>query len=182
MQYERRVNGKDNSRQQRKRLRYELKRAGYSSRSGNDVHVDDADIRPINNEEPMAENAEQCHDIRSIGLLNKLNTGQLELSINYSSSDNVCLKKTCWPSVKRFAKLEAHKDIRRLAQTKVESEPPNGSNADIPNQCESEQALNVSAGPVPQCVQKTFDRSRSSLGLHGNDVCSHQFRPRSSLQ
>ncbi|GJT94145.1 RNA-directed DNA polymerase, eukaryota [Tanacetum coccineum] len=29
--------------------------------------------------------------------------------------------------------------------TKVESEPPNGSNADIPNQCESEQALNVSA-------------------------------------
>ncbi|GKF47692.1 hypothetical protein Tco_0137494, partial [Tanacetum coccineum] len=29
--------------------------------------------------------------------------------------------------------------------TKVESEPPNGSNADIPNQCESKQALNVSA-------------------------------------
>ncbi|GKD29584.1 hypothetical protein Tco_1240362, partial [Tanacetum coccineum] len=31
---------------------------------------------------------------------------------------------------------------------KVESEPPNGSNADIPNQCESEQALNVSAGTL----------------------------------
>ncbi|GKG20491.1 hypothetical protein Tco_0380292, partial [Tanacetum coccineum] len=29
-------------------------------------------------------------------------------------------------------------------------------------------------------VQKTFDRSISSLGLHGDDVCSHQFRPRSS--
>ncbi|GJX71191.1 hypothetical protein Tco_0308362 [Tanacetum coccineum] len=28
-------------------------------------------------------------------------------------------------------------------------------------------------------VQKTFDRSRSSLGLHGNDVCSHQFKPHS---
>ncbi|GKG14440.1 hypothetical protein Tco_0354040, partial [Tanacetum coccineum] len=27
-------------------------------------------------------------------------------------------------------------------------------------------------------VQKTFDRSRSSLGLYGNDVCSHQFMPR----
>ncbi|GKG48503.1 hypothetical protein Tco_0510388, partial [Tanacetum coccineum] len=26
----------------------------------------------------------------------------------------------------------------------------------------------------------TFDHSRSSLGLHRNDVCSHQFRPRSS--
>ncbi|GJX76881.1 hypothetical protein Tco_0323692 [Tanacetum coccineum] len=29
--------------------------------------------------------------------------------------------------------------------TKVDSEPPNGSNADITNQCESEQALDVSA-------------------------------------
>ncbi|GJR20723.1 hypothetical protein Tco_0969250 [Tanacetum coccineum] len=32
--------------------------------------------------------------------------------------------------------------------TKVDSEPPNGSNADITNQCESEQALNVSAGTL----------------------------------
>ncbi|GKF35856.1 hypothetical protein Tco_0112614, partial [Tanacetum coccineum] len=30
-------------------------------------------------------------------------------------------------------------------------------------------------------VQKTFDRSRSSLGLHGNDVCSQQFRPQTSM-
>ncbi|GKB72677.1 hypothetical protein Tco_0934089 [Tanacetum coccineum] len=29
--------------------------------------------------------------------------------------------------------------------TNVDSEPPNGSNADITNQCESEQALDVSA-------------------------------------
>ncbi|GJZ21743.1 hypothetical protein Tco_0558782 [Tanacetum coccineum] len=87
--------------------------------------------------------------------------------------------------------------------TKVDSEPPNGSKEDITNQCESEQALDVSAdisenrasrnfdlmidkwrllkitlqAPFLN-VQKTFDRSRSSLGLHGNDVCSHQFRPR----
>ncbi|GKA47521.1 hypothetical protein Tco_0740404, partial [Tanacetum coccineum] len=136
-------------------------------------------------------------------------------------------KSRNWPASKRktFAS----------STTKVESEPPNGSNADIPNQCESEQALNVSAGtllsiavqasvinvkwcllkitlqapflnvqmmsdhnssdlapqrqemsvenvasgPVPQC-SKMFDRNRSSLGLHGDDVCSHQFRPRSS--
>ncbi|GKG02177.1 hypothetical protein Tco_0306882, partial [Tanacetum coccineum] len=92
-----------------------------------------------------------------------------------------------------------------LVTTKVESEPLNGSNADIPNQCKSEQALNVSVDIsknkasrnfdliiIKWCllkitlqapflnVQKTVDRSRSSLGLHGNDVCSHQFRPRSS--
>ncbi|GJR68706.1 hypothetical protein Tco_0014771 [Tanacetum coccineum] len=105
---------------------------------------------------------------------------------------DVCLR---WdPTGKTFAS----------STTKVESEPPNGSNADIPNQCESEQALNVSAGTLLSTevqasvvnviwrllkitlqapflnVQKTFDRSRSSLGLHGDDVCSHQFRPRSS--
>ncbi|GKD98167.1 hypothetical protein Tco_1382064, partial [Tanacetum coccineum] len=76
----------------------------------------------------------------------------------------------------------------------VESEAPNGSNADITNQCESKQALDVSADIsenrasrnfdlmiVKWCllkitlqapflnVQKTFDRSRSSLGLHGDD-------------
>ncbi|GJS56266.1 retrovirus-related pol polyprotein from transposon TNT 1-94 [Tanacetum coccineum] len=48
----------------------------------------------------------------------------------------VCLR---WvPTGKTFAS----------STTKVESEPPNGSNADIPNQCESEQALNVSAGTL----------------------------------
>ncbi|GJY64116.1 retrovirus-related pol polyprotein from transposon TNT 1-94 [Tanacetum coccineum] len=76
--------------------RTESKEQDTSSRSGNDAHVDDADIRPIYNEEPMAEvqttakinifstgqqhteqpefinegevdqNAEQCHDIRPL--------------------------------------------------------------------------------------------------------------------
>ncbi|GKA70167.1 hypothetical protein Tco_0776231 [Tanacetum coccineum] len=42
-------------------------------------------------------------------------------------------------------------------------------------------AENNTSGPAPFLnVQKTFDRTRSSLSLHGNDVCSHQFRPRSS--
>ncbi|GKD64842.1 hypothetical protein Tco_1306950, partial [Tanacetum coccineum] len=73
--------------------------------------------------------------------------------------------------------------------TKVDSEPPNGSKEDITNQCESEQALDVSADILENRasrnfdlmidkwrllkitlqapflnVQKTFDRSSSSLG------------------
>ncbi|GKF96015.1 hypothetical protein Tco_0288750, partial [Tanacetum coccineum] len=32
--------------------------------------------------------------------------------------------------------------------TKVDSEPPNGSKEDITNQCESEHALDVSAGTL----------------------------------
>ncbi|GKF46614.1 hypothetical protein Tco_0136416 [Tanacetum coccineum] len=48
----------------------------------------------------------------------------------------VCLR---WvPTRKTFAS----------STTKVESEPPNGLNADIPNQCKSEHALNVSAGTL----------------------------------
>ncbi|GJV98762.1 hypothetical protein Tco_1554014 [Tanacetum coccineum] len=81
----------------------------------------------------------------------------------------VCLR---WvPTGKTFAS----------STTKVESEPPNGSNADITNQCESKQALNVSAGTLLSTgtsfnpteeglrapflnVQKTFEHSSSSLG------------------
>ncbi|GJZ33637.1 hypothetical protein Tco_0579073 [Tanacetum coccineum] len=108
-----------------------------SSRSGNDAHVDDADIRPINNEEPMAEvqmtaddnvsaigqqhteqpefinegevdqNAEQCHDIRPMPA--KLTDNRTtELSNQLLESDNVCLKKTVAQCQKDFAKLEAH--------------------------------------------------------------------------
>ncbi|GKG27360.1 hypothetical protein Tco_0403063, partial [Tanacetum coccineum] len=38
-----------------KAMRTESKEQDTSSRSGNDAHVDDADIRPIDNEEPMTE-------------------------------------------------------------------------------------------------------------------------------
>ncbi|GJS75137.1 hypothetical protein Tco_0725018 [Tanacetum coccineum] len=88
--------------------------------------------------------------------------------------------------------------------TKVDSEPPNGSKEDITNQCESEQALDVSADISENRASRnfdlminkmTFEHSSSGLVLHqmvsaenntsgpvpqcSNDVCSHQFRPRS---
>ncbi|GJV95635.1 hypothetical protein Tco_1547212 [Tanacetum coccineum] len=88
----------------------ESKEQDTSSRSGNDAHVDDADIRPINNEEPMAEvdqNAEQCHDIRPLPA--KLTDDKtIELSNQSLESENVCLKKTVAQCQKDFAKLEAH--------------------------------------------------------------------------
>ncbi|GJY13559.1 hypothetical protein Tco_0382868 [Tanacetum coccineum] len=108
-----------------------------SSRSGNDAHVDDADIRPIYNEEPMAEvqttaeinifatgqqhteqpefnnegkvdqNAEQCHD--TCPLPAKLTDDKTtELSNQLLESENVCLKKTVAQCQKDFAKLKAH--------------------------------------------------------------------------
>ncbi|GKF59248.1 hypothetical protein Tco_0176034, partial [Tanacetum coccineum] len=53
------------------------------------------------------------------------------------------------------------------------------NSSDLAPQRQEMSVENVASGPVPQC-SKTFDRNRSSLGLHGDDVCSHQFRPRSS--
>ncbi|GJS86266.1 hypothetical protein Tco_0752807 [Tanacetum coccineum] len=115
----------------------ESKEQDTSSRSGNDAHVDDADIRPINNEEPMAEvqttaeinifatgqqhteqpefnnegkvdqNAEQCHDICPLPA--KLTDDKTtELSNQSLESENVCLKKTVAQFQKYFGKLEAH--------------------------------------------------------------------------
>ncbi|GJS10362.1 hypothetical protein Tco_0367158 [Tanacetum coccineum] len=113
--------------------RTESKEQDTSSRLGNDAHVDDADIRPIYDEEPMAEvqmtaddnvsatgqqhteqpefinegevdqNAEQCHDICPFP-----DDKTTKLSNQSLESENVCLKKTVAQCQKDFAKLEAH--------------------------------------------------------------------------
>ncbi|GKA89088.1 hypothetical protein Tco_0810900 [Tanacetum coccineum] len=69
-----------------------LKEQDTSSRSGNDSHADDADIRPIYDEEPMAENAEQCHD--TCPLPATLTDNQTtELSNQSLESENIPLKE-----------------------------------------------------------------------------------------
>ncbi|GJW40726.1 hypothetical protein Tco_0066571 [Tanacetum coccineum] len=81
-----------------------------SSRSGNDAHADDADLRPIYNEEPMAEvdlNAEQCHD--TCPLPAKLTDNQTtELSNQSLEFENICLKKTVAQFQKDFLRMKAH--------------------------------------------------------------------------
>ncbi|GJU94942.1 hypothetical protein Tco_1319698 [Tanacetum coccineum] len=93
-----------------------------SNRSRNDAHVDDANIRPIYDEEPMDEVQltaecnvfaigpqliEQCHDTSP--LLAKLTDNQTtELSNQSLESENECLKKTVSQFQKDFAKLKAY--------------------------------------------------------------------------
>ncbi|GJY26806.1 hypothetical protein Tco_0401532 [Tanacetum coccineum] len=108
-----------------------------SSRSGNDSHADDADIRPISDEEPMAEvqttaeinvfaigqqhteqpelnnegevdqNAEQCHD--TCPLPATLTDNQTtEFSNQSLESENIRLKKTVAQFQKDFLRMEAH--------------------------------------------------------------------------
>ncbi|GKF05528.1 hypothetical protein Tco_0036196 [Tanacetum coccineum] len=105
-----------------------LKEQDTSSRSRNDAHADDADIRPIYDEEPMAEvqttaeinifatgqqhteqpkfnnegevdqSAKQCHD-----------TCPLPANVNQSFEfENICLKKTVAQFQKDFLRMEAH--------------------------------------------------------------------------
>ncbi|GJZ81591.1 hypothetical protein Tco_0646585 [Tanacetum coccineum] len=63
-----------------------------SSRLGNDAHADDADIIPIYDEEPMAENAKQCHD--TCPLPAKLTNNQITKLSNQSlESENISLKE-----------------------------------------------------------------------------------------
>ncbi|GJW59293.1 hypothetical protein Tco_0106024 [Tanacetum coccineum] len=114
-----------------------LKEQDTSSRSGNDAHADDADIRPIYDEEPMVEvqttaeinifatgqqhteqpefnnegevdqNAEQCHD--TCPLPAKLTDNQTtELSNQSLESENIRLKKTVAQFQKDFLRMEAH--------------------------------------------------------------------------
>ncbi|GKD06349.1 hypothetical protein Tco_1181323, partial [Tanacetum coccineum] len=114
-----------------------LKVQDTSSRSGNDAHADDADIRPIHDEEPMAEvqttaeinvfaigqqhteqpefnnegevdqNAEQCHD--TCPLPATLTDNQTTKLSNQSlESENIRLKKTIAQFQKVFSRMEAH--------------------------------------------------------------------------
>ncbi|GJX86468.1 hypothetical protein Tco_0337242 [Tanacetum coccineum] len=136
MEYESRVNERQIQTTEEK-TDTKSKEQDTSSRSGNDAHVDDADIRPIYDEEPMAEvqmtaddnvsatgqqhteqpefinegevdqNAEQCHDICPLPA--KLTDDKTtELSNQSLESENVCLKKTVAQCQKDFAKLEAY--------------------------------------------------------------------------
>ncbi|GJU23229.1 hypothetical protein Tco_1156571 [Tanacetum coccineum] len=87
--------------------------------------LDDAEYAdPYIMKSQCCQNAENVHDIRLLPAKLMIN-----MTTELSGSNH-------W--------LSENEDIRS-STTKVESEPLNGSNADIPNKCESEQALNVSA-------------------------------------
>ncbi|GKE73967.1 hypothetical protein Tco_1536008 [Tanacetum coccineum] len=65
---------------------------------------------------------------------------------------------------------------------KVDSEPPHGSNVDIPNIHECKQTLDVSAGTSIN-VQKehSLDLSIKPRTLMSNDVCIKRFKPRTTM-
>nr|GEX22945.1 Gag-Pol polyprotein [Tanacetum cinerariifolium] len=198
-----------------KSSRTESKEHDTSSRSGNDAHDDVTDIRPIYDEEPMAEvqttaeidvfaigqqhteqpkfnnegkvvqDVKESHDTCPLPAI--LTDNQiLEHSYQYLESENSCLKKTVAQFQKDFSRLwkptgKIFKTvvlrwvptgrILTSSTTKVYSEPLNGSNADITNQYECGQTLDVSTGLVPQ-RQKASDYDNSDPVPQRQDVYS----------
>nr|GEV44290.1 hypothetical protein [Tanacetum cinerariifolium] len=150
--------------------RTESKEQDTSSRSRNDAHDDDdAYIRPIYDEEPMVE--VNSHDkvpsnktmtrskpVEQISVAKKLER-QIPKGHRFSiQKTSIVQKKTMTPRSclrwKPMGKIFKTVGLRWVPTgriltsntTKVDNEPLNGLNADITNQYECEQILDVSAG------------------------------------
>ncbi|GJW30332.1 hypothetical protein Tco_0047207 [Tanacetum coccineum] len=178
----------------------------------------------FNNEGKVDQNAEQCHDICPLPA--KLTDDKTtELSNQSLESENIpkghrfSIKKTTTVNVKTttprsclrwqptgrilktvFLRWVPTGKTFASSTTKVESEPPNGSHADITNQFESKQALNVSAGTLLSTDQAsvfigmmsvhissglvlhqmTSDHNRSELKIqdHSNEPSSSKWFPK----
>ncbi|GJW49230.1 hypothetical protein Tco_0090581 [Tanacetum coccineum] len=81
-----------------------------SSRSGNDADADNADIRPIYDEEPMTEidqYTKQCQ-VKSLMLDSSVDNKTTEFSRQSLESENILLKKTVTQFQKDFSRMEAH--------------------------------------------------------------------------
>nr|GEU66867.1 hypothetical protein [Tanacetum cinerariifolium] len=206
----------------------------------NDAHDDDADIRPIYDEEPMAEvqttteinifalgrqhteqpkfnnEGKKCvfsanHDscvtkflkevnsctkvpsnkttnrnkpVEQISGLNKqerqiLTGHRFLIQKTFVVQKKTMTHRSClrWKSMGKIFKIVGLRwvptgKIFASSTTKVDSEPLNGSNANITNQYECKQTLDVSAGfkEFSSDVQAmTFDHNSSELGLHNHN-------------
>ncbi|GJV40740.1 hypothetical protein Tco_1419180 [Tanacetum coccineum] len=215
-----------------------------NSRLGNVTDADDADMRPIYDEEPMAEVqlTAECN-IFAIGQQHTeqpkiINEGRVEpyfkatavmigskqnLRANnqtsrsfalHSKSTRVTIMAVPSDSLRKYIPCYVQSPIRTRnsnsipldqrvilqkpgrhiftgigklfdsCTSKVDSEPPHGSNVDIPNIQESKQTLDVSAEYINH-VQKEqrscLSAVDSQMMIQKDDVCSHQFKPQSSM-
>nr|GEU47526.1 hypothetical protein [Tanacetum cinerariifolium] len=153
------------------RSRTESKEQDTSSISGNDAHDDDADIRPIYDEDPMAEK----QPIEQISVAKKPER-QIPKGHGFSvQKTSIVQKKTMTPRSclrwKPTGKIFKTAGLRWVptgkiftsSTTKVDNEPLNGSNVDITNQYECEQTLDVSACTLNLSASTSFNPKDKGL-------------------
>ncbi|GKB54847.1 hypothetical protein Tco_0905600 [Tanacetum coccineum] len=174
----------------------ELKEQVTSNISGNDAHADDADIRPIYDEESMVEERESAFTKPYHMTASSESRNSSKNMPRFSSNDMVhnhyleeAKKKAqekgrnSRPSVMPSARSQctANVGIRWVptgkiftsSTTKVDSEPTNGSNEHITNQYECEQTLDVSIGTLNLSTAMTSDHNSD----HNNKQSSSKLVP-----
>ncbi|GJU24453.1 hypothetical protein Tco_1163074 [Tanacetum coccineum] len=222
----------------------ESKEHDTSSRSGNDAHADNADIRPIYDEEPMVEVqttakinifATEQPEFNNEGKIDQ-NVKQWKPALQPRRNQSVVRQPTAFKSERpriskqRFAsQVDVNNDLSKPvtthylpkeresavakphhmiapgssrtvglrwvptgkiftpSTTKVDSEPPNGSNANITNQYEKlPQNSDVSAGTSNLSAGTSFNPKKeelrvcSELGIHdhNNELSSSKLVPK----
>ncbi|GJX59409.1 hypothetical protein Tco_0290799 [Tanacetum coccineum] len=179
-----------------------------SNKLGNDAHADDVDIRPIYDEEPMAEvqmtveinvfaigqqhteqpefnnegevdqNVEQCHD--TCPLPAKLTDNQnTKLSYQSLKSENICLKKTVTQFQKDFLRMEAHcVNLELKYQNQALKE---GQHVNPPNGSDEDITNQYECEQtLDVSVAMTSDHNSSELGIHdhSNEPSSSKLVPK----
>nr|GEW31887.1 hypothetical protein [Tanacetum cinerariifolium] len=170
-----------------------FKKHDTSSRSGNDVHADDADIKPVYNEEPMTEMYKIVEkvdtskaldaslvDIQSSGTKFKKHDTSSR-SGNDVHADDVDIKPVY--DEEPMTEVTTGK-IFTSSTTTIDSEPPNGSNTDITNIHDCIQHLDSSAGTsINVQKEQTLDLNAGKFlddlhknafsGTNGEDAVEH---------
>nr|GEV19210.1 hypothetical protein [Tanacetum cinerariifolium] len=153
-----------------------------SSRSGNDTDVDDADIRPIYDEEPMAE--VQLTAECNIFAIGQQHTEQPEI-INEGhrfspNKTSAVYEKTSsrsdlrWKPTGRIFKFIGLRwiptgNLFDSCTSKVDSEPPHGSNVNISNIHECKQTLDSMVAEKAD-ISETIVKVDSQMMIQKNDV------------
>nr|GEW46536.1 integrase, catalytic region, zinc finger, CCHC-type, peptidase aspartic, catalytic [Tanacetum cinerariifolium] len=146
----------------------ESKEYDTSSRSRNDAHADNAYIKPIYDEEPMAEGKESVcakphHMIAPGSSWYSLNDMVHNHYLEEAKKKAQESRRNSEPSTIGLRWVPTTK-IFTSSTSKVDSEPINGSNEDITNQYEYEQTLDVSAGTLNLSADTTTP-SKQKLDL-----------------
>nr|GEW08134.1 hypothetical protein [Tanacetum cinerariifolium] len=126
-----------------------------SSRSGNDTHAKDADIKPANDKEPKAKISKgyRISPNKSFDVHEKPNTPRSCLRWEPTGRIFKTLGLRWIPTGKMFID----------STTIVDNEPLNGSNEDITNPYECEQTLTVSAGTLNLSAGNFFNPKEERL-------------------
>ncbi|GJT33927.1 hypothetical protein Tco_0924346 [Tanacetum coccineum] len=108
---------------------------------------------------------ENLHEVKAKTCLEVLRTQFKEFfaskGVNSSDHLNQCGYRRCnFSSLPGLRWIPTEKDVLPICTTKVDSEPPNGSNEDITNPYECDQTLNVSAGTLNLSAGTSFNPNK----------------------